>query len=163
MSVRSEKGAVLVEWAIVVVGLTLGTVMMVDIARALSHYMSLTMVAREAARSAAGVPEFEVGSFTDLAPTAAEKAACENASAVAFPCAHDFVQDRTRFLIQQLDMSNVDPASISVTTEFIPLAALGNEQDDTIILTIEGEYQGFIFFAGLRLSAQHQGPYLFQR
>ena len=85
-----ERGAVLVEWAIVAAGLFLGFIISFDIAQAVNSYMLLTQAAYEGARFASRIPGMEPGTHTDVNPSQDEINDCVNRNTTTVACNHYF-------------------------------------------------------------------------
>ena len=156
-----QKGAVLLEWAIVAFGLIMGFLIFFDTGSALNTYMTLANAVSEGALMAARVPELEAGSNTDLSPTPTEKQKCETLQATTFPCGQNLIQQRVGLLIDQL-VTNLDPTSVHITTRYVAPNTFGNEQDSTVTVTVTGNYRGIILRA-FPITTSKQSLYLFRR
>ncbi|MFN8388806.1 MAG: hypothetical protein U0136_00785 [Bdellovibrionota bacterium] len=160
---RSEAGAVLVEWALVAGGLLLGVLVFRDTVVALNDYMVLSQLAHEGTRIASRVPALETGNFTNLDASASQqdKDDCTFAFSTAFQCGHYYVQSRLRSVLPLAGLS-VDPAGVSLTTEYLPNTAVEGATDDTVSVTVTAPFRGFLL-PTINIRSTSQGAYLFEK
>ena len=153
-SQRCERGASIVECAMVLPFLVVLLMGVVDIGRAVSTYLALTQVAHEAVRFAAVQPNLEQGNYSSPVPVSA--------------VAQANVESRVRILLQdqELDLSAAD---FQLHSEFKPLpnpadGGLPLAQDDTVAIQLQISFETlFPLFPSLPMTVRARGPYLFQR
>lgn len=152
---RSQRGAALLEFAVVVPLLIVFFVGVVDLGRALITYMKLAQVAGEGIRMAGGRAMLEAGQFNNLF----ESGAC-SASSSEDPrqgCPGQFnLQARMHNMISlySLDLSAVEIHSVYDNTT--------NADNPTVLVRISANYNGILpLFRELPIRAQKSGSYLF--
>jgi len=170
---HQEKGAALVEFAIVAAGMLFGFLLFIDICYAACNYFTLSGIAAEALRAGGRVPELESHAspyppYTDTIislhpatsshPTASEQAACDAVATTTFWCGQNVMHQRIKTMLDNVELQVV-PNTITYSTNYIPKTAASPEAD-TVSVSIEARYRGFILINWpIRVSAQ--GPYLF--
>ena len=162
-SIASERGAVLVEWAIVTFGCFIGFFVVLDLGAFLTNYMSLTQIAREATRTLTAVPELKQGTFTDITATEEDRDNCEVMGDADFPCGHWLAHERVRLLASVLFPVGrlVSTDQVSVTSEFIPTGASGGEEDDSVRVQISTRFSG-VLLKRIPVRVSYRGPYLYE-
>lgn len=181
---HGERGAVLLEWAIVAFGLFVGFITFYDLATMLGCYLALSQVAYEGAKLGACYPNLEQSnssypSFstspkgyqnTNNVVTAVDSATCLNGGVPAshFPCGHNYVQDRIRYgfdIVRATSYWNRYVTGMRLTTRFVAPGEITNSsggdptENNTVIVTFTAVYNG-LFFRQFPITATVQTPYL---
>ncbi len=157
-----EAGAVLLEWAIVAVGMLIGLLVVFDTGNALYTYMMMAHVASEGARTGGKVPELEEpGVFTDvdLSATAAQIGECEKGEPSALACGHFLMASRMRLMTTTLPIG-VDPATVSFSSQLFPAGGAAGAENGTVRVEVSVPFDGVI--VDLPIRASRQAPYLFR-
>ena len=159
----AESGAVLIEWAILAAGLFLGFLISFDVGQAINRYMLMTQAAYEGARFASRVPGMEVGAATSLVPDTDQQTACEENTPTSFFCNQYFVQQRIAAAIGDLNefSNNGIGQNFTVRTEYIPGSAGTGAGDDTVIVELRANLEGYLI-PSLPLNVRHQVSYLYE-
>ena len=167
---HEEKGAALVEFAIVAAGMLFGFLIFIDICYAVCNYFTLAGIAEEAVRTAARVPELESvqPSYTDTIislhpakstyPSVADQTACDNLTTTGFWCGQNIIHNRIKTMLDNVELQ-VGTNSITYSTSYVPKTTAGSDSD-TVFVSIEARYRGFIL-VNWPIRVQAQGPYLF--
>ncbi len=138
-----QKGATLVESAIVLPFLLMMVVATYDLGGALNQYLILNRIAYEGTRYAATLPGLKIGEFTPASLN---------------PEKHTEICDRIRALIETSDLverAGYDPDEFSIVTSNV------NNNWVTVVLTVN--YRSiFGFFNQMPIKISATGPYLSQ-
>lgn len=158
----TERGAVILEWAIVALGMILGLITLFDTGNGLYTYMMMAHVAAEGARTGGKVPALEEpGAFTDedIGATAAEISDCESGSPSTLACGHFLIASRMRLMTTTLPVG-VDPTTISFRTQLFPAGGGAGAENGTVKVEVSVFFDGILF--DLPIRASRQAPYLFR-
>jgi hypothetical protein len=162
----SPCGSVLLEFGIVIAGVMFGVLLLTDIGRALNEYLKLTHVVAEGAKTGTRVAGLQAGTKYDLDQdmtdlTGTGETIVDVCSGVAGgasgqPCGHLLIQQRVRFLLQNMSFI-IDLNNTHITTE---LAASGSGVSTAMItVTVSSQYDGMLL-RHIPLGTSYQGPYL---
>ena len=152
-----ERGAVMLEFAIVAFGLFIGTLIFVDTARLIHEYLVLSQVTAEGVKLLSRTPALDEGEFDDQDQDAAIVAACGSPlSAAANPCGHLDAHEDIRFLLEEVP-TQIETAASSIRSGYENAPVTGPGQ--TVYMRITTVVDGF-FLPNMPLSVSHEGPYL---
>ena len=155
----AERGSVMLEFALIVGGLVLGTVLFVDSAGALVEYLRITMAVNEGTKIASRTPGLEEGEFLDIDTDSAVTSACAVSNTAGSPCGQLDVQQRVRFLVlnttTQLDLADT---TIRSTLTRDPSITPTN----VVRVQINSHYRGYLL-TSVPLGVVREGPYLVQQ
>ena len=158
----NERGSTLLEFFVTLLVLPSLFIWVVDYSRLIINYMVVTQIVREGTRFVSAIAELEAGQYPDNFRVQADLLACRPPTPdPALPCGHIIAQQRVFYLLS-LHGHNIDPDSIGITSEFIPLgiAASGIRQD-AVRITFTANYQG-LFLGNLPMTASSTAPYLLE-
>ncbi len=172
-----SSGVVILEFALVAVGIILGCFLAFDVSRALICYLGLSQIVREGVRSASSVPGLEETAestpYENLQASPLEDAACREVGTKAgFPCGHWLIQSRLKYLLSLEASHSLSPlllpaAETSIKSWYIPdlntgVNSTAELRDDTVRVSIETVYNGFVF-KHIPMTVRREGPYLYPR
>jgi len=164
VSDSDERGAVLLEWAIVVAGLLLGLMILFDTGNGLYTYMMVSHIAAEGARSGGKVPALEEpGEYVDedIGASVTDIKTCESGSGVpaSLACGHYLISSRLRLMATTLPLG-VDPTLVSISSELLPASGTAGVENGTVVVQVSVDFDGLLI--NLPIRASRQGPYLFR-
>ncbi len=164
----SEKGAALVEFAIIAAGILFGFLIFFDTGMAICNYFALSGIASEGIKYGGRIPELETLTASNhqpslLDPPHSDQDACDRGIPrpnPAYPCGHYFLHRRLVRAASLVELSLAND-TIDIVSERKPGVAGGGfgAERDTVSLRLSGTFQGLLLRLPLRTEAQ--GPYLF--
>ena len=147
----------MLEFAIVSMGLFLGTLIFVDTARLIHEYLVLSQVAVEGVKLLSRTPALQEGVYSDQDQDATLIAACASpGTAGANPCGHLETQQKIRFLLQEVP-TQIQLGVSSITSGYEAAAATG--PGETVHLEVQTQVDGFLL-PQMPLTVSQEGPYL---
>lgn len=167
---KNQKGASLVEMAIISPIFVTFIFGIFDIGRALDNYAVLTQVVHEGVRFGQGLSELTTGAtpttFCGVPQPDKSYLPCSGATPPAVPVAGgtdrqilDRVNQLVRAHIRNRDLE-INPADIQIKTELRP-ATIAGVTRDTLFVSVQARYNGiFPVYRDIPMTIEATGPYL---
>ncbi len=161
---RSESGAAMMEFMLVLPFILTMIFGVVDLGRAISQYMILSEVVSQGVRYGGSISNLKdtATKFSDLTAGqhcgASKTKAVSKGSIMTDNDLHEMIQQRVEDLVEQGN-SSLDGDTLCITSQ---LASVGAGSEKNIHLEVQASFNSILpMFNGIVLKAQATGPYLF--